>query len=121
MIKYILKNKPRLFILENVSGLMSRRHKKTLDKLLKRISKEKRRNGSRYYNIRHKLLNTNEYGIPQNRPRVYIVGISAEHETDVEFTWPEQLPCRGAKQIGYMIDSISFAICVQMFMVFEIM
>lgn len=63
--------KPKHILLENVKGLTTKRHKETFTKIqdeLKRIG----------YSICWKLLNTKDYGIPQNRQRVWIYGFRGE-------------------------------------------
>ena len=59
--------KPKHILLENVRGLTTKRHKDTFAK----IKSELRRIG---YSLDCQLLNTKEYGIPQNRLRVWIYG-----------------------------------------------
>ncbi len=58
--------KPRYMMLENVKGLMSKRHKSTFDKIISELY----RIG---YFVKWKVLNTKEHGIPQNRERVFFV------------------------------------------------
>ena len=67
-VKYVLQKKPPIFVLENVRGLISDKHKW----ILKRISKCLSKAG---YKCDGSLLNTEEHGIPQSRPRVYLVAI----------------------------------------------
>ena len=57
--------KPKHLLLENVKGLTTKRHEKTLSK----IKSELELLG---YNLDIKLLNSKDYGIPQNRVRVWI-------------------------------------------------
>jgi DNA (cytosine-5)-methyltransferase 1 len=59
--------KPKHLLLENVKGLTTKRHEKTLAT----IKSELERLG---YNLDIRLLNTKEFGIPQNRERVWIYG-----------------------------------------------
>ena len=58
--------KPKMFIAENVKGLVS------LDNALEIIKSDFSKIG---YTVVHQLLNAAEYGIPQTRERVFIVGI----------------------------------------------
>ena len=67
-VKYVLQKKPPVFVLENVKGLISDKHKW----ILKRISKCLSKAGYKCY---CSLLNTEEHGIPQSRPRVYLVAL----------------------------------------------
>ncbi len=63
--------KPKHILLENVKGLITKRHKDTFAK----IQEELKNIG---YTIEWKLLNTKDYGIPQNRERVWIYGYLGE-------------------------------------------
>jgi len=56
--------KPRYMMLENVKGLMSKKHKPTFDKIISELY----RIG---YFVKWKILDTKEHGIPQNRKRVF--------------------------------------------------
>lgn len=80
-LKVIKTKKPKVFILENVEGLvfMKDYFKYILDSLPK------------YYKVQWKVLNTRDYGIPQNRKRVYIIGIQSPKK---EFQWPKPKKCR---------------------------
>ncbi len=65
---YLLnKVKPKAFIFENVKGLADPRNSKALDYILDRISQ------AGYY-AKIYLLNAYDYGVPQTRVRIYIVG-----------------------------------------------
>ena len=58
--------KPKYMLLENVKGLISKRHQPTFQKILSELE----RIG---YHVHWKVLNTKDYGIPQNRERVWFV------------------------------------------------
>ena len=65
---YLLqKAKPKAFIFENVKGLVEPRNKEALDYILNRIEK------SGYY-ADYYVIDSHDYGIPQSRVRVYIIG-----------------------------------------------
>ena len=55
---------PKYMLLENVKGLTNKRHKPTFDKILSELD----RIG---YDVKWKVLNSREHGIPQNRERVF--------------------------------------------------
>jgi DNA (cytosine-5)-methyltransferase 1 len=57
--------RPKYILLENVRGFLFKKHKPSLDKIISDLEKLK-------YNVRVSLLNSTEYGIPQNRQRVWI-------------------------------------------------
>ncbi|MBW4574434.1 MAG: DNA (cytosine-5-)-methyltransferase [Aphanothece sp. CMT-3BRIN-NPC111] len=58
---------PKLFLAENVRGLISHQKGKTLDTVLSIL-------GSLGYNVQYRLLNAVNYDVPQKRERVIIVG-----------------------------------------------
>ncbi|KOP28204.1 modification methylase [Hapalosiphon sp. MRB220] len=60
--------KPQAFIFENVRGLYSHEQEKTLATIKHEIQK-------RGYSFNYFLLNSANFGLPQNRVRIYIVGI----------------------------------------------
>jgi DNA (cytosine-5)-methyltransferase 1 len=66
IIRIAEEKQPRYMLLENVKGLMSKRHKDTYNK----IRDEIQRIG---YYCKVKILNSKNYGIPQNRERVWFV------------------------------------------------
>jgi DNA (cytosine-5)-methyltransferase 1 len=64
IIRIAENKKPRYMLLENVKGLMSKRFKPTLLKILSELS----RIG---YHVIFKVLNSKDYGVPHNRERVF--------------------------------------------------
>ena len=65
---YLLEqSKPKAFIFENVKGLVDPRNKKALSYILERIKQ------AGYY-ANYYVINSFDYGVPQNRIRVYIIG-----------------------------------------------
>jgi DNA (cytosine-5)-methyltransferase 1 len=78
---------PKYFILENVPGLLTIENGTVWSSIIKRLYSIPN------YTIHYKVLNTRDYGIPQNRERIYIVGIKGQQE----FEWPKTMPCRVIK------------------------
>lgn len=69
----ILKTKkPKGFILENVANLLSQKHKKSFDRMIGIL----RELG---YQVSWKALNSKHFGVPQDRKRVFIVGVLKEN------------------------------------------
>lgn len=62
----IIKTDPNYFILENVMGLVSNPYYTIIKNKLNKLED---------YNIHYGIYNTKDYGIPQNRKRLYIVGV----------------------------------------------
>ncbi len=74
--------KPKYFILENVRGLLSNDKGKTWKTIWEALNK------LQGYAIDWKILNTKDYGIPQNRERLFIVG----RKGSTPFNWPSSVP-----------------------------
>ena len=81
--EFIQKNKPRYFIFENVKGLLSHENGKTFQEWLNYLG-GKSINGLPVlftdenavpYHIYYKVLNAKKLNVPQNRERIFIVGI----------------------------------------------
>jgi DNA (cytosine-5)-methyltransferase 1 len=81
MLRIVSDKLPMAFIAENVKGMM------TLEKgtIMKRILSDFESIG---YNVKFKLLNAADYGIPQRRERVFIVGIRSDINVEFEFPKP---------------------------------
>jgi DNA (cytosine-5)-methyltransferase 1 len=58
---------PRYFILENVKGLVSHNNGQTLRTILGILD-------GLGYDVQWKVLNSKDFGVPQNRERIYLVG-----------------------------------------------
>ncbi len=104
--EFIKENNPRFFIFENVKGLLSHDRDskdssqvgKTFQTWLNYLG-GKSVNGNPiifpieeavHYHIYYRVLNTKNFGIPQNRERVFIVGI--RDDADNTFSWPQEVP-----------------------------
>jgi len=66
--------KPKYILLENVKGLVTKRHEKTLNTIIGNLK-------DLGYEVTYKLLNSKDYGIPQNRERVWIYAYHGKLET----------------------------------------
>ena len=96
--EFIKKNNPRYFIFENVKGLLSDDNGKTFARWIDYLG-GKSVNGnpvifpheeSVSYHVYHKVLNAKNYGVPQNRERVFIIGI--RDDPDNNFSFPKEIP-----------------------------
>ena len=77
------QSKPDVFIFENVKGLVDPRNEKALSYILERIKKIG-------YTVSHYVLNSFDYGVPQNRIRVYIIGFRDKQFAD-KFRIPQPI------------------------------
>ena len=71
--RIIEEKKPKYLLMENVKNLVGKRFKSDFDKWLERLEEL---GYSNYWQV----LNAKDYGIPQNRERVFVVSIFGEHE-----------------------------------------
>ena len=94
--EFIKKNKPRYFIFENVKGLLSDDNGKTFKEWINMLG-GKSVNGlpvlfayedSVPYHIYYKVMNAKKHGVPQNRERVFIIGI--RDDEDNHFRWAKE-------------------------------
>jgi len=88
----IAAGKPKVFILENVKGLLTQ-HGKTLQVIIVSLKKLP-------YDVMARILNTCDHGIPQNRERIYIIGIRKDCNRST-FSWP---PSIGSVDLKYVLD-----------------
>jgi len=84
--------RPKIFILENVKGILTLK-KGEIFKEIKRIFEDPNNFDVTPYKIQYKVVKAKEYGIPQNRERVIIVGslIDFNLEDEIEKTKKEIL------------------------------
>jgi len=92
----IVKGKmPKAFMFENVKGLLSKKHKPIFNHLLIFLT-------NIGYDITWKLTNSIEYGIPQKRERVFVVGIRKDLNLKYEFPTPTNITNTIRDTIGNM-------------------
>ena len=87
---------PKYLLLENVKNLVSKKFKTDFDKWLDFLAELG-------YTNYWKVLNAKDYGIPQNRERVFCVSIRGEHEPFV-FPKPKELTIRLRDMIDEAVD-----------------
>lgn len=81
----IKKNKPKAIFLENVKGLRSHDKGKTLETILNVL-----RNDLGYFVPEPQIINAKNFGVPQNRERIYIVGFRQDLNIS-SFEYPKPL------------------------------
>jgi len=72
--------KPKAFLIENVSGLTNKQHKQTFKEMVEFLQQD--------YNVTHELIDCGDYGVPQKRIRVFIIGI--RKDINKFFAFPEK-------------------------------
>lgn len=80
MLRIIKAKQPKFFVAENVKGILS------LGKgsIIEMIMNDFKNVG---YRVEYKLLNAADYGVPQTRQRVFIVGV--RNDLDFEYKYPD--------------------------------
>lgn len=94
ILRILNDKKPKAFLIENVKGLVSHDKGNTL----KIIELELKNSG---YTINWKVLNSSDFGLPQNRERWYCVGF----KDDCEFKFPE--PSNQRKILSDILSNVS--------------
>jgi len=114
--EFIQVNKPRFFIFENVKGLLSDDNGKTFSEWVAMLG-GKSVNGNPIifpyedsvpYHLYWKVLNAKQHGIPQNRERVFLVGIRDDQDNNFRFPIEEHLTKRLKDVLEDIIDDKYF-------------
>lgn len=85
VIRLVKNSKPKGFIFENVKGLTDPRNEESFSYIIHELSNSG-------YSVQYKVLNSYDFGLPQDRDRVFIVGIRETIQNCNEFCFPEALP-----------------------------
>lgn len=80
MMRIIEKIKPKYVVAENVKNILSKKHRHNFDNYLKKMEELGYKN---YYQV----LNAKDFGIPQNRERLFCVSILGDHSS---FNFPKK-------------------------------
>jgi DNA (cytosine-5)-methyltransferase 1 len=99
-VRIVSEIKPKIFVMENVSGILSMEGGKVLENILKSFN-------DIGYNVEYKLLNAAEYGVPQNRERTIFIGT----RLDIKIKYPKKTHSisgeKGYKNALTLWDAIS--------------
>jgi DNA (cytosine-5)-methyltransferase 1 len=82
--RVIEANQPKGFILENVKGLTEPRNRPSLEYIIYNLKKSG-------YVVKFQVLNSYDFGVPQDRDRVFIVGVRKDIENGECFIFPKPL------------------------------
>lgn len=83
-IRIVGKIRPKYVLWENVKNILSKKHKHNFDSYIETMN-------ILGYNSYYKVLNAKDYGVPQNRERVYTVSIRKDIDMGYEFPEPMEL------------------------------
>lgn len=92
--RILISKKPQAFLLENVKQLKSHDKGNTLTTIINHLKK------IGYENIKYEILKAKEFGLPQNRERIYIVGFL---DNSIKFNFP--LPPKTPTKVGDILEN----------------
>ena len=95
-LRILHEKKPNLAIYENVKNLVGKKHKHFFDLFINELQEYG-------YNTYYKALNAKDYGIPQNRERVYVVVIKKELDNG-KFQFPKSFKINN--ELKKLLDDI---------------
>lgn len=81
-IKILKDKKPKFFVAENVSGMLAEKHKDAVQNFIKMFKEAG-------YDVNLYLVNAADYGVPQDRKRVFYIGF--REDLNIEFEFPKPL------------------------------
>lgn len=99
IVRFLSIKRPKYFICENVKGLVTLQKGAIIDKIIKEFK-------AVGYNVKYRLIKAVEYGIPQRRERVIIVGI--REDLIYNYVYPKALLHSGEYiPLGAVIDELA--------------
>lgn len=81
-IRILKEKKPKFFLAENVKGMMAKRHNEAVENIISQFEEAG-------YDVFVKLLNAVDYGVAQDRKRVFYIGF--RKDLNINFTFPEPM------------------------------
>ena len=94
-LRIVEKLKPKYVIWENVKNLLSKKHRHNFDAYIEAMK-------GLGYESKYQVLNAKDYGIPQNRERVFTVSVLGENH--FEFPKPQELKLRLKDMLDPQVD-----------------
>lgn len=92
--RILLAKQPKAFLLENVKQLKGHDKGQTFQTIIDHLNKAG-------YKVFYEILKARDFGLPQNRERIYIVGF-LDHSINFDFPKPTNLPTR----VGDILDDV---------------
>lgn len=88
LIRIISEKRPKFFLAENVKGITTLAKGKVFQMIMNDF-------GALGYRVQYRVLNAADYGVPQTRQRVFIVGV--REDVKFNYTYPEPTHSREGK------------------------
>ncbi|MEG4941479.1 DNA (cytosine-5-)-methyltransferase [Microcoleus sp. F4-D5] len=92
--RVVKANRPKAFIFENVKGLTEPRNIESLKYIINNLT-------ASGYVVKYEVLNSYDFGLPQDRDRLFLVGIRNDIEKSWGFTFPKPLVSEARPYGGY--------------------
>lgn len=80
-IKVLRIKQPSFFVIENVPGILTAKHRRAYESIMRRLKLAG-------YDVFVEQLNAKNYGVPQDRKRVFFIGFLKDLEVDFTFPTP---------------------------------
>lgn len=97
--RLISEIRPKIFIYENVKAVLSNDSGRTWETMQSVFT-------SLGYTWSYQILNAKDYGIPQNRERLFVVGFRNDLQLAEKFTFPQPIPLEKTMQ-DFLLDNVS--------------
>lgn len=97
--RLISEIRPKVFIYENVKAVLSNDEGRTW-KIMKKVFTDLE------YTWKYKVLNAKDFGIPQNRERIFVVGFRNDLKLNKEFEFPNSVVLNKKLQ-DFLLDNVS--------------
>ena len=97
-IKILKDKKPKFFVAENVSGMLAEKHKDAVQNFIKMFKEAG-------YDVNLYLVNAADYGVPQDRKRVFYIGFREDLNIKFEFPKPLSKKVNLREAIGDLQDT----------------
>lgn len=98
-IRCLMQTQPEFFVAENVKGMLTLGKGEVIKQIIEDFA-------SAGYKIKYQLLNARDYGVPQLRERVIIVGVRNDIDFDYDFPKPTHGEGNGLKPFVTLRDAI---------------
>ena len=89
-IRILTEFKPKFFLAENVSGMLAKRHSDAVKNILNMFEEAG-------YNVSLTLVNAKDYGVAEERKRVFYIGF--RKDIDIDFKFPKGSTCDDGRKL----------------------
>lgn len=109
--RYVKNQQPKVFVIENVKGLLSDANGTTFQNWVQLLGQSMNTHlnmfnhpDSLLYNLHYTVLNSKNFGVPQNRERVFLVGVRNDLPNTFRFPIGKQTNVRLKDILEHVVD-----------------